>query len=124
MTDLEYQQIYDAASYIGNYCAKWGRLGGQYKEKYGTVRFYAMFGAFYLHSLIYPGYYYNQFPRWLWVMDIYYIGPFIERVFGAILYKWQSIIYRRAYKNALAKWPHLREPILKCSDLPDLLQGL
>lgn len=40
---------------IHDYCVLWGRLGGQAKEKFDTVRFYAQFGLS-LHSLVYIKY--------------------------------------------------------------------
>jgi len=38
--------------------------------------------------------------------------------------KWQELVYRRAYKNAIEKWPHLKEEILKGADWDEFLQGL
>ena len=33
-------------------------------------------------------------------------------------------VYRQAYADAIAKWPHLREEILVDADWPEYLEGL
>lgn len=119
--EVDWVGIDDAAEYIGVFCRRWARLGGQAKEKYGTVRFYVNFGRVSLHTLVYPGYVYNQFPNWLWSLDCKYIGPTLRFVFGKISFKWQKYIYRKAYFNAIKKWPHLREEILCCADYKEYI---
>lgn len=121
--DVDWAGIGAAAEFLGNYCARWGRFRGQTKEKYGTVRFYAIIGQISLHDLIYPRYSYSQFPQWLWTLDLYIIGPVLRTLFGKIWYRWQVFIYRRAYKLALKKWPHLKKEILSGMDHIDLLEG-
>lgn len=121
--NVDWMGIEAAASYIYSYCYKWGRLGGQAKEKYGTVRFYTSFGWLSLHTLIYPGYHFNQFPTWLWKLDIDYISPVIDKLFGSLFRKWQQYIYSKAYNNAVKRWPHLREEILSCADWPECIKG-
>lgn len=120
---VDWDGINQAAMYISDFCKTWGRLGGQAKEKYGTVRFYASFGWISLHSLIYPGYVYCQFPRWLWKLDTYGISKVLslfERPFVA----YQRFIYKKAYTNAVKKWPHLKEEITCAADHQDLLEHL
>ncbi len=118
-----YQDINDAAAYIQEYCIKWARLGGDAKEKYGTVRFSPDFGLS-LHNLIYPGHCFYRFPKWLITADLYVITPMLNKLFGVIWHKWQSYIYRKAYKNAVSKWPHLRKEILCAADYDEFLEGL
>lgn len=120
---VDWKGIDDAAEFLGDYCARWGRFRGQTKEKYGTVRFYTTMGYLSLHSLIFPGYVYSQFPKWLRTLDIYVISPVLRFLFGRIWGKWQVFIYRRAYVLALKKWPHLRKEILRDMDHVDLLDG-
>lgn len=120
---VDWNGINDAADYIGSYCKRWAYLGGQVKEKYGTVRFYANFGHLNLHCLFFPGYVYCQFPDWLWHLDCKYIGPFMRFFFEKAFVKWQSYIYGKAYLNACRKWPHLQEEILCSADYIELVPG-
>lgn len=119
---VDWNGIESAASFIGDYCRKWGRICVmQTKEKYGTARVYTSFGWTSLHSLVYPGYCYSQFPNWLWNMDCDYIGPVIRCLIEPWFIKWQYFIYRRAYRLAIKKWPHLFEEITRCMDFQKLL---
>lgn len=117
-------EIEEAASFIGRYCTKWGRLGGQAKEKYGTVRFYPHFGYLSLSTLIYPGYFYSPMPKWLFKLDIRFINPVLDLFLGRPFVDWQAYIYHRAYKKALVKWPHLRAEILCSASHLELLHSL
>lgn len=121
---VDWSAISKAAYEIESFCNRWGRFGGQAKEKFGTVRFYASFTQPSLHSLIYPKYIYSQFPKWLWSLDIFYITPVLSFFFGRINHWWQKKIYRKAYQQALKKYPHIREEILCCADYSELLEGL
>lgn len=120
---VDWRGLSAAAQYLGDYCSRWGRFGGQTKEKYGTVRFYAQLGQLSLHSLFYPSYYCSQFPNWLWSLDLYYITPALNFLFGKLFYKWNVFIYNKAYQNALNKWPHLRSEILVDADYLELIEG-
>ena len=121
---VDWRGIGDAAEFIHHYCVRWARLGGDWKQKYGSVRFYCQFGLT-LHNLIYPGHYFYRFPKWLTKFDIHWFTPVAAKLkLSWLWYKWQSFIYRQAYKEAIAKWPHLREEILGGADYPELLEGL
>lgn len=120
--DVDWKGIDDAAYYIADYCRRWGRLGGQYKEKYGTVRFYARFGDLSLHGLIYPGYVYYQFPKWLVRVDLAIRTP-LHFCLGHLFTWIQHRVYSRAYRNALKLWPHLQAEILCNADYPELIAG-
>jgi len=104
-------------------CRKWGFLGGQAKEKYGELRFYAKFGWLSLHTLIYPGYVYSQFPNWLWRLDCRYIGPTLRFFFERPFVWWQIKVYNWAYQRALARHPHLRAEILNSADYHEFIKG-
>ncbi len=121
--NVDWEGINDCCNILHNICTRWGRFGGQTKEKYGTVRFYAHMGWLSLHSLVYPGYVYSQFPNWLWSLDIYYIGPFLRFCFEKIWVKWQAYIYNLAYQKCLKKYPHLRAEILCDADHLELIKG-
>lgn len=121
---IDWSGIDAAAGSIGDFCRKWGRLGGQAKEKYGTVRFYANFGYLSLSNIIYPGYVYSKFPDWLWKLDCDYIGPFLRFFFEKSFVSWQKFVYNKAYWRALRKWPHLRAEILNSADYIELIKGV
>lgn len=120
---VDWKGIGEAASFIAEYCRKYGRLGGPSKEKYGTVRFYASFGWLSLHTLIYPGYSFSRFPNWLWKLDVGYIGPTLDKLFGRLFIAWQKKVYDRAYQEALRRWPHLRPEILCGADHVEYITG-
>jgi len=124
-----------AVSFVSSYCRTRGRLGGQAKEKYGTLRFYAQ-GHYQLHDLIWPGHAwlrYQQKDYWKfpWLCPI--LGPFLQwfdfhvymtRLFWPLqwlIHRWQKFIYIRAYKLAIQQWPHIRAEVLACADYPELL---
>lgn len=123
---VDWEGINSAAIYIHDFCVRWGRLGGEYKEKYGTVRFYAKFGAYSLFSLTHPGYvsYWSTYKWYAW-LDIHYGNKIVTYTgIRAFCNWWQPKVYRMAYKNATKKWPHLREEILCCADYNEFLEGL
>lgn len=120
--NVDWKGIDGACRYIGNYCTKYGRMSCYTKEKWGMVRAYTSMGYLSLHSLIYPGYAFNQFPKWLWNLDCYYITKLLYP-FSGLMTRWQIFIYNRAYQGALKRWPHLRAEILVASDYPELIQG-
>jgi hypothetical protein len=123
--DFDWKGLADCESILYKYCYRYGRFGGQIKEKFGSLRFYAQLNSPSLHSLLYPGYYYKHknFPNWLWSADIWYITPFIQKVFGRPIYWWQSKVYEYAYKQCLKKYPHLAAEILTSADFPELIKG-
>lgn len=118
---VDWEGIDKAASLIVYTCRVYGRLGGDAKEKYGTVRFYVSFGYLSLHTLLYPGYHYIQFPKWLHTLDLYIISPVLQFFFERLFVKWQQKVYVYAYRLAVKRYPHLREEILECADWPELL---
>ena len=121
--DFDWKGLNDCQDIMYKYGWKYGRLGGQIKEKYGTLRYYANFGWFSLHTLIYPGYCYCQFPKWLWHLDhskpMRFLYKFLERPF----FMWQKYWYNKAYQVALKKHPHLRAEILSSADHLELIKG-
>lgn len=124
--NVDWNGIEAAACFIADYCRRWGRFGGQAKEKYGTVRFYASFGCYSLISLTHPGYHYTWSIWQPYVKFDNAVGDYIVRYTGlqAFFGWWQPKVYRRAYKLALQRWPHLRQEILCCADYSELLEGL
>ena len=121
--DFDWKGLEECVDIIYTTCVTWGRLGGQAKEKFGQVRFYAQFGYLSLHRLIYPGYHYNQFPQWLWKLDCFYISRVLQFFFERPFVWWQKKVYNFAYQRALAKHPHLRDEILCCADYPEFIKN-
>lgn len=150
-----FDDVEEAAYYIGNYLRKWGRMQvHQTKEKFGSARVYLSFGWNNLHDLIFPGYAYCQYGhlfglykirKWfkcpwnmesvdcnwfirmlakmtkaVWCFDIYVMSKLIQPL-NVIILPYHIWLYRRAYKNAIEKWPHIREEILNSADYYEYL---
>jgi hypothetical protein len=122
--NVDWKGISDAARYIAEYLVRWGRVGVRdYKEKYGTVRVYCSLGWYQFHSITHPRAAYSRYPPWLWRLDCRY-GWRIFRPVNWLVIPFHKWLYRRAYRNAVRKWPHLREEILRAADFDELLRGL
>lgn len=121
---VDWSGISNAAYFIGKYLKFWGRMSVTcMKEKYGTARVYCMFGWWQFHSIVYPGYVFSQFPLWLWKLDCYY-GHYLLRPLNYLVVPFHRWIYRRAYRLAIKKWPHLAGEILTGADFIELLVDL
>jgi len=123
---VDWNGIDTSAAFIGIGLRKWGRVDVmQYKEKFGTVRVYCRMGITGFHQLIWPGYVYNQFPyKWMWTADIYFPNIFWRVVNRWVAFPFHRWLYRRFYRMAVAKRPHLRKEILCAADYPEYLEGL
>jgi len=120
-----YGEDLDAAvRFIESYCLRYGRLGGQAKEKWGGVRFYAKF-HYQIHDLIYPGYAYCQWKKWynnwMWAADLTIYTHSCFDWSRTIINRWQAFIYGRAYTLAVKKWPHLIKEIILPADYKELI---
>ena len=122
--NFDWSGLNDCINIVHNTCRRWARLGGQAKEKFGTLRFYTHFGLS-LHTLFLPGYYhYGWFPRWLITFDMYVATPVLNFLFGRVWFWWQRTIYSYAYWRALNKYPHLRKEILCSADYPEFIKNV
>jgi hypothetical protein len=92
----------------------------QAKEKYGTCRIYCSLGWNTLHSITHPGHCFSRYPKWLWRLDIYVLSKIIRKLKFIVvpIHKWA---YRRAYKKACDRFPHLVEEICCMADYIELL---
>lgn len=124
--DVDWEGIGDAAYYIESFCNRYGRLEGQSKEKYGTVRFHANFGARSFLSITHPGYcHYGPYPKFMVHFDIYYAPAILKYTGITLLFSYiHPFVYNLAYQRALKKWPHLRTEILSGADYPELIKGV
>jgi hypothetical protein len=121
---VDWRGISDAACFIGSWLRKWGRLPVMdWKEKWGTVRVYTGFGWYQVHCITHPGHHYSRYPQWLWELDCRY-GHHLMPPINWLVIPIQERLYRWRYRQALRRWPHLREEILNGADWPELLKGL
>jgi hypothetical protein len=122
---VDWRGINDAAQYIRDYLVRWGRISVRdWKEKYGTVRIYCSFGWESLHSITHPGYVYSQYPKWLWSFCCSPINSWIFTQINRVVVPYHVWLYRRAYRNAIEKWPHLEHEICSAADYGELLYGI
>jgi hypothetical protein len=119
---VDWKGINEAAEYIGKTLAKYARIQvAQYKEKFGTVRVYCSFGWYQLHDITHPEYHYNQYPKWLWNIDCLFFSKLIKLI-NPIVCKIHKWYYKRTYRKAVEKWPHLKKEILYGADYTNLLR--
>lgn len=121
-TDFDWESLYKAESIL----EKWmrvGRIGFHIKEKFGELRATTYFWDGSLHSLIYPGYCYNQFPNWLWKLDNNYIRNYMPKCIISIVHSIQKKIYAYAYNKVNKLFPHIFEEICSCADYYELIDG-
>jgi hypothetical protein len=93
----------------------------QSKEKFGTVRVYCSLGWGCLLNITHPGYVsYRKYPKWLVALDIFFLSKFVKllNVFVVPIHK---RVYRNAYKEAVDKYPHLKDEICCAADFVELL---
>lgn len=110
--------VENAAHEIGKFCRKWGRMGvTQTKEKWGSCRIYCFFGWYQLGEIIYPGYCWRKGWKILWKV-------YLPKWFVKLCIPYQIFTYRLAYKQAIKKYPHIKEEILCCADYREYLKGL
>ena len=118
--DVDWEGINDAGYFIADYLSKYGRIHiGDVKEKWGEVRVSCYFGHWDLYTLLYPKRYQVRGP--LKFMTNIRVPKFVNDLF---IVPYQRLLYRRAYRLAIRRWPHLREEILGGADWDELLIGL
>lgn len=128
MTDSLYYRSYsadlhDIACSIGHRLLKARVQVLDSKEKFGTVRVYCTFGWYTLHDVVYPGYHFNQFPRWARLLDNVFTQTVVQYA-SRWAEPYQRRAYRQAYQDAVEKYPHYRTAILDYADYPELLEGI
>jgi hypothetical protein len=101
-----------------------GRIGGQMKEKFGSIRWYAdIHGANSLHDIVKPGHAGFRwgaddsfFMSWLNNVSKAYISPLSWFVF-----KYRCFMYAFAFHMACKKCPTIKDKILSAADEDELL---
>jgi hypothetical protein len=122
--DFDWTALNNAINEIYFWGNKVGRIGGQIKEKYGEVRWYAhVYGAERLSDLIYPGYHYYQWPAHRKPMYniIDQVSSIYMRPFKRLTFQYQKFFYAFAYRMAIKKYPHVADEIIACVDHKELL---
>jgi len=79
------------------------------------------FGWYSLHDIVYPGHAYNRFPKWLRNFDNFCISKVVRLLNFVVvpIHKW---IYKKAYKEAVNMFPHLKVEICVMADYVELLE--
>lgn len=106
---FDWKSLYAAEREAGEIMLKYGRIGVNSKEKYGTIRWDLSFFDGTIHSLTHPGYYYNQFPRCLYNFTMQYKVLFFLTPF---LVFWQKLVAQYAFTVICDKYPHIIKEIL------------
>ena len=121
--EFDWEGLNDAGYIISRYCRRWGRLGCNTKEKWGALRAdMSPIGFLSLHAIVFPGYAFSHFPKWLFKIDVFVISRIFER-FQKPIGWWQRKVYNAAYQKALKKYPHLKEEILVDAEYPQFIDG-
>ena len=122
---VDWDGINDAADFLDDYFRKRWKIGvRQSKEKYGTVRVYCSLGWMSPHDITHPGYCFSRYPKWLWHLNCRCYGAWFWKPIQWASTKVHCWAYRRGYKLAVKKWPHLSAEILSAADFSDLLHNI
>lgn len=119
---VDWDGINAAAQYLGVGLRTYFRIAvADWKEKFGTVRVYCHFGWNSFYSVWRPSH--HWIPKWY----PYYLDLLISRpilwVINPLVRRVQIWGYVLMYKNAVEKWPHLRDEILSAADWGELFEG-
>jgi hypothetical protein len=112
--DFDWDSLYSAINEGSQIMRVFGRIGVNSKEKYGTARWGIFLCDDTLHSLIYPGHYFNRFPKWLWKLDVR-LQPL--RWVSWIIRAYQKQVVQFAFHYICYRYSHIQDEIL--SDAPD-----
>lgn len=99
--------------------SKRGLIGGQIKEKFGSIRWYAELRPVrQLHDITKNGHYYYRYGA-----DRRPVMNFIDNVsrpylrpFTKLIFKYQKFMYAYAYRQALKQFPEIAENIMASCD--------
>lgn len=121
---VDWGGINAAAEYIGEGLRFWRVDIRDWKEKFGEVRIYCSLGLTWWPQLTHPGHVYNRWPRRL--DFIVYPGRWSPFSWGLRLANLAVVpfhvwLYRRYYRKARERWPHLAQEIYRGCDYHELL---
>lgn len=136
--DFDWVEFSKVVDFFHRQAAKY-RIGGQVKEKFGTLRWYADLAPLTLHDLFWPG---HMFLRWqqpsFWKWYLRWLPPIIGKplkYFDIFIFSewewfakkstaWKVKGYIKTYEEAVKKWPQFREEIFMDADRHELLGHL
>jgi hypothetical protein len=120
--DFDWEQLDEAIKMVASFMHFWGRIGVQSKEKFGTARIYVTFWDGTFNGIIYPGYHFNQFPKWFWPID-YKISSFMRWIrLKKLVNRYQSKIYGMAYSKAIRAYPKVKIELVISADFEPLIK--
>jgi hypothetical protein len=101
-----------------------GRIGGQMKEKFGELRWYASFGKpSQLHDIVKHGH-----VAFRWGPEEHFFMCWLNNVSKAyivivapLIFKYQKFMYGFAYHMACKRFPNIKAEVLGCVDHEELL---
>lgn len=112
-TTFDWKSLNDALSTGTKLMERFGRIGVDSKEKFGSLRWnIALFNGS-MHSLTHPSYYYSQYPKWLYSFDWQY-RPL--RFLVLPINAWQKLVVKLTFNYLVYKYPHIIDEII--SDAP------
>jgi hypothetical protein len=136
--DFNWQEFNKVLEFFWERSQKY-RIGGQIKEKYGTLRWYAVFSLRGLHDIFWPGHVYfyryrqptswNKYIRWaqpvlqyplMWIDRLLKNCNWLQRV----IREYQVKKYIETYEIAIKKWPEFTKEIMMMADHQELLKDL
>ena len=125
-TDFDWEGLNGAINLITKRL-RWWRIGVHSKEKYGRADISVQFGWRCLHDIIWPGYCFRQWRKcplgeMLWHFDIY-VWPRLFVPLNWIVAPIHRAAYRRAYRAADKRWPHLHDEVWGNADHRNILDG-
>lgn len=115
-TDMDWEGLNDAGRYIARYCKTRAWMRIHWKEKWGCIRFEYTYSSLFenpIHSIIWPGHLFIRYSNRMLRIDKM-LGSILTtlRITRAIR-SYQTWVFKRAIRNAVKKWPHIREEILE-----------
>lgn len=119
-----WEDLYKAEKVMYFWGVKIGRIGGQIKEKWGGIRWYAQISEpDQLHDILKAGHAGfrwspNRHPFMCWLNNLSKSYMFL---IGKLVFKYREFMYGFAYYMACRKFPHIKKEILDCVDYPELL---
>ncbi len=124
--DFDWASLNEAITYICETCRVWGRLPVYGKEKWGNGDFYAYWWGGTVTELVNPVVLGKiGMPYWLYELDLKYSHRVVKPLgIYRIFVKYQEWVYRRAFRQAIKRWPHIREELLGGMNDSELLEDL
>ena len=113
--DFDWKGLQEAIDYIHEYCVKYGSIEIFSKEKWGNADIYAGFWTGSILELLYARQWHwtiRKSPDWLRDIDFKFADLMSFLKITNLVHKYQHYIYRKAYDNALTKWPSLKKEIV------------